>query len=330
MMTARGHRLRYCVLGALFTGLASLACDLPPEGRAESAGADATRAGDDTNVTRDVAETPEVADDPRVILVTGSTGGLGREVARRLAAGGAHVIVHGRNVERGNSLVREIEESGTGSARFYRADFGSLANVRELAEAIRRDYDRLDVLVNNAGILVSPNERPVSEDGHELHFQVNYLAGFLLTHLLMPLLEESAPARIVNVSSLSSAPLEFGNLMLEDGYSTGRAYGQSKLAQVMFTISLDERLEGTGITVNAIHPATFMDTDMVRDFGMEPRTTVDEGADAVMNLIDYDGVGSGEFYNGLERFRAHRQAYDAEVRARLWQVSEELTGLSDG
>ena len=273
-------------------------------------------------------DTPvELAPDTRVILVTGSTGGLGREVARRLAAGGAHVIVHGRDRERGASLVREIEASGVGSARFYPADFAALDNVRALAEAVRRDYDRLDVLVNNAGILVSPDRRPLSEDGHELHFQVNYLAGFLLTRLLLPLLEESAPARIVNVSSLSVAPLDFDDLMLEDGYSTGRAYGQSKLAQVMFTIDLARRLDGTGVTVNAVHPATFMDTDMVREFGMRPRTSVDEGADAVMRLIDADDVGSGAYYDGLSRSRAHAQAYDPGARARLWAASEELTGL---
>ncbi len=269
----------------------------------------------------------EVVRDARVVLVTGSTGGLGREVALRLAAEGDHVIVHGRSRERGESLVRDIEASGVGSARFYPADFGSLDNVRSLAEAIRRDYDRLDVLVNNAGILVSPDRRPVSEDGYELHFQVNYLAGFLLTRLLLPLLEESAPARVVNVSSIAAAPLDFDNLMLEEGYSTGRAYGQSKLAQVMFTISLAGRLEGTGLTVNALHPATFMDTDMVRAFGVTPRSTVDEGADAVMHLIDGHDVGSGEYYDGLERSRAAAQAYDADVRARLWAVSEELTGL---
>lgn len=265
----------------------------------------------------------------RVILVTGSTGGLGREVARRLAADGAHVIVHGRDVERGSGLVREIEASGAGSARFFRADFGDLDRVRALADSVRRHYDRLDVLVNNAGILLSPDERPLSSDGHELHFQVNYLAGYLLTHELLPLLGKSAPARIVNVSSRSADPIDFDDVMLEEGYSAGRAYGQSKLAQIMFTFELAEQLAGTGVTVNALHPASLMDTDLVEGMGVEPRSTVAEGARAVLHLIDGEDVGTGDYYRRMERARApEAQAYDEEARARLDSLSRELVGLS--
>lgn len=270
-----------------------------------------------------------IPDTARVILVTGSTGGLGREVARRLAADGAHVIVHGRDVERGTGLVREIEASGAGSARFFRADFADLDRVRALADSVRRHYDRLDVLVNNAGILLSPDERPVSSDGHELHFQVNYLAGYLLTHELLPLLRRSAPARIVNVSSRSADPIDFDDVMLEGGYSAGRAYGQSKLAQIMFTFELAEQLEGTGVTVNALHPASLMNTDLVEDMGMEPRSTVAEGARAVLHLIDGEDVGTGNYYHRMERARAPEdQAYDGEARARLDSLSRELVGLS--
>ncbi len=143
------------------------------------------------------------AQDQQVILVTGSTGGLGQEVARRLASSGAHVIVHGRNQERGLDLVEEIEREGKGSARFYAADLASFDQVRELADVILKDYDRLDVLVNNAGIGSAPDERLLTEDGHEYRFQVNYLSGYLLTRLLLPRLLESAPSRIVNVSSLA-------------------------------------------------------------------------------------------------------------------------------
>src|SRR5690606_30926620 len=146
----------------------------------------------------------------------GSTGGLGREVALRLAAGGAHVIVHGRDAERGRQVVEEIERGGVGSARFYAADLGSFAEVRRLAEEIRRDYDRLDVLVNNAGIWLTQGERQLSADGHELHFQVNYLSGFLLTRELLPLLRRSAPARIVNVASGAQRPIDFDDVMLEN------------------------------------------------------------------------------------------------------------------
>src|SRR5688500_8677498 len=151
----------------------------------------------------------------QVILITGSTDGLGREVARRLAATGAHVIVHGRNKERGAALVTEIEREGKGSASFYAADLASLAEVRRLGEAILRDYDRLDVLVNNAGIWLNSGGRQLSADGHELHFAVNYLSGFLLTHMLLPRLGQSAAARIVNVSSLAQSPIDFADVMLE-------------------------------------------------------------------------------------------------------------------
>lgn len=262
--------------------------------------------------------------DGRTVLITGSTNGLGREVARRLADGGDHVIVHGRDVERGEALVREIESFGRGSARFYPADFASLANVRELGARIRSDYDRLDVLVNNAGMLGSPDRRSVSDDGHELHFQVNYLAGVLLTRELLPLLRSSQPARIINVASRSSAPLDFDDIMLERGYSTSRAYGQSKLAQIMFTFDLAEELRGTGVTVNAIHPATRMDTDLVRDMGMRPRSTVDDGADALVWLIDSGEAGSGNFYDGRSTARGRAQAYDEGVRARLRDLTTRL------
>jgi NAD(P)-dependent dehydrogenase (short-subunit alcohol dehydrogenase family) len=262
-----------------------------------------------------------------VILVTGSTDGLGREVARQLAAGGAHVIVHGRSEERGAALVGEIVADGRGSARFYRADLASLDEVRRLGEAIMRDYDRLDVLVNNAGIGRGSDEtrRELSADGHELRFAVNYLSGFLLTHTLLPLLMESAPSRIVNVASLSAAPIDFDNVMLERDYAGGRAYGQSKLAQVLFTFELAPRLEGTGVTVNALHPATMMPTTMVLQRGGQPRSTLQEGVEAVLHLVTGNDPGSGRFYNGTQPARANAQAYDAEARARLWRLSEELT-----
>lgn len=265
--------------------------------------------------------------DQQVILVTGSTDGLGREVARRLAAGGAHVIVHGRNRERGVALVEEIEREG-GSATFHAADLASIEEVRRLAETILTEYDRLDVLVNNAGIWLNRStERQLSADGHELHFAVNYLAGYALTRLLLPRLIESAPARIVNVASTAQTPIDFDDPMLESGYSGGRAYAQSKLAQVLFTVDLAHELEGSGVTVAALHPATLMDTPMVREAGVRARTTVEEGADAVMQLITSDDIRSGDYYRGLERSRANAQAYDEDARAKLRRLSEELTGV---
>ncbi|MEX2584513.1 MAG: SDR family NAD(P)-dependent oxidoreductase, partial [Gemmatimonadota bacterium] len=264
--------------------------------------------------------------DQEVMLVTGSTDGLGREVARRLAATGAHVIVHGRNQERGRAVVEEIESSGVGSARFYAADFGSIDEVGELGETLLRDYDRIDVLVNNAGIWIDDSERRVSADGHELHFAVNYLSGFLLTRMLLPRLIEGAPSRIVNVASAAQNAIEFDNVMLERDYVHSRAYGQSKLAQILFTMDLAEELEGTGVTVTALHPATLMNTSLVLDIGFEPQSTIEEGTEAVVNLVLSEDAGTGVYYNGLRQVRANDQAYDRAARERLRILSRELTG----
>lgn len=266
----------------------------------------------------------------RVVLITGSTDGLGREVARRVGALGAHVIVHGRNRERGEAVVAAIDEDGRGSARFYAADLASTAEVRKLADAILRDYPRLDVLVNNAGIWLADGERRVNEDGHELQFAVNYLSGFVLTHLLLPRLVESAPARVVNVASGAQSPIDFGDLMLERPGRAAHGYAQSKLAQIMFTIDLADRLRDRDVTVVSLHPATLMDTTMVRESGLPPQSSIDEGAAAVVRLVAGDDVESGRYYEGFEPTRAHRQAYDAAARDRLRAVSYELTGLTAG
>lgn len=260
-----------------------------------------------------------------VVLVTGSTSGLGREVALRMGARGWHVIVHGRNVDRGMEVVRQINE-GPGSARFYAADFSSFDNVRRLAHAVLADYDRLDVLVNNAGFGSSPDERWVSEDGHEFRFQVNYLAPFLLTSILEERIVASAPSRIVNVSSLAQSPIDWDDPMIENNFTGRRAYGQSKLAQIAHTFDLHERLADQGVLVAALHPATYMPTGMVRRAGVEPRATIDEGADAVMQLIVSDEIEGGLFFNQMVPQRAHAQAYDEDSRQRLRELSETLTG----
>ncbi|HUF74785.1 MAG TPA: SDR family NAD(P)-dependent oxidoreductase, partial [Longimicrobiales bacterium] len=175
----------------------------------------------------------------RVVFVTGSTSGLGRELALTLGERGAHVIVHGRNRDRGLEVVEEIRTGGRGSASFYAADLASMAEVRALGEAVLRDYDRVDVLVNNAGIWLTADEtRHTSEDGYELSFAVNYLSGFLLTRLLLPVIPHSPDSRIVNVASGAQTPIDFDDPMIERDYSGGRSYAQSKLAQVMFTFDL--------------------------------------------------------------------------------------------
>ncbi|NNK62215.1 MAG: SDR family NAD(P)-dependent oxidoreductase [Gemmatimonadetes bacterium] len=263
------------------------------------------------------------APDQRVVFITGSTSGLGREVALSLGAEGDHVIVHGRSAERGVAVVDSIHALG-GSARFYEADFASLAEIAGLAERIRADYERLDVLVNNAGIWLE-GPRQLSDDGHELHFQVNYLATYLLTEALSDLLTRNAPARVVNVASIAQRPIDFDDVMMESGYSDGRAYAQSKLAQIMITRVHARALDGSGVTVNALHPATMMDTNMVLSRGARPRASVDEGAEALLHLIDAPDLGTGGYFNGMEPARPHEQAFDDEALARLVELSEAWT-----
>lgn len=265
----------------------------------------------------------------KVALVTGSTDGLGRAVARSLAGAGFHVLIHGRDARRASDVVRQICELG-GSAEFHRADFASLAQVRTLAAAVRNAHERLDLLINNAGIGTvddgAPAARRTSADGHELRFAVNYLAGYLLTRLLLPALVQGAPARVVNVASAGQYPLDFDNLMLTRAYSGMRAYAQSKLAQVMLTFDLAAELHDSGVTVNCLHPATYMDTTMVRAAGVAPVSTVEEGSAAVMHLAVSAALEgrTGEYFDGLRPARANAQAYDPEARRRLAQVSGRL------
>jgi NAD(P)-dependent dehydrogenase (short-subunit alcohol dehydrogenase family) len=267
------------------------------------------------------------------VLVTGATDGLGRRVAGELAAAGATVLLHGRDPARCAQALREVREAtGNERTRHYLADFSSLDEVRRLGEAVAAEEERLDVLVNNAGIGAGARrerERALSRDGHELRLQVNYLAGFLLTHLLLPLLRRSAPARIVNVASVGQSPLDFDDLMLERGYEGMRAYRQSKLAQIMFTFELAERLHASEVTVNALHPASLMDTKMVFESFGSAMSSVEEGAEATIALatsLDLDGV-TGRYFDGKREARADAQAYEPEARRRLWELSEGLVGL---
>lgn len=267
----------------------------------------------------------------KTVLVTGSTDGVGRVVAKRLGEQGWRVLVHGRDRGRGERVVAEIKDAG-GTADLLAADLSSLAEVRRLAGAVQQATRRLDLLINNAGIGSGGPQgtRQTSADGYELRFAVNYLAGFLLTHLLLPLVRTSTPARIVNVSSLGQQAIDFADVMLTHGYSGSRAYCQSKLAQIMFTIDLARELYGSGITVNALHPATYMNTTMVRQSGVTPMSSVEQGADAILNLATSAALDgrSGLFFNGQREARADAQAYDAGARQRLKTLSLELSGLS--
>jgi NAD(P)-dependent dehydrogenase (short-subunit alcohol dehydrogenase family) len=270
----------------------------------------------------------------QAILITGATDGLGRALALDLAATGATLLLHGRDDARGQKTMEEIRGRADGtSVHWYRADLAALDEVRGLAGQVAADHGRLDVLVNNAGIgttLPGDRRRMESADGYELRFAVNYLAGFLLTRLLLPLITRSAPARIVNVSSAGQAPINFDDVMLERSYGGIQAYCQSKLAQVMFTFDLAAHLEDAGVTANCLHPGTYMPTKIVFAAGVAPITPVADGVAAVRRLVaapDLDGV-TGRYYDGEHESRAHPQAYDLDARRRLRELSERLVALT--
>ncbi|GAB1511982.1 SDR family NAD(P)-dependent oxidoreductase [Actinophytocola sp. KF-1] len=254
------------------------------------------------------------------ILITGATDGLGRALAERFAAEGRPLILHGRDAGKLDKIVESLPST---DVRTVVADLAELAQVRRLAAEVRDSTDRVDVLVSNAGIGSGEpdgRERRTSVDGHELRFAVNYLAGFLLTVELLPLLR-----RVVNVASLGQHPIDFDDLMIERGYSGTRAYGQSKLAQIMSGFELAERAPDVAVT--SVHPGTYMPTKMVlREIGHSVDTLA-TGVESVHRLAVGDaGSATGRFFDRTREARANAQAYDASARRELWRRSLELVG----
>jgi len=269
----------------------------------------------------------------QTILITGATDGLGRALATELAARGATLFIHGRDDNRGRDTIEEIRAvSPDADLHWLRADLSSLDEVNALAEQVLSEVDELDVLVNNAGIgttLAGDAGRLESHEGYELRFAVNYLAGYLLTRRLQALIERSAPARVINVSSAGQAPIAFDDVMLEHQYDGFRAYCQSKLAQIMFTIDLAEELRERDVTANCLHPATYMPTKMVLEGGVSPISSLKEGVDATLRLVvdpALDGV-SGCYFNGLREADPHPQARDPQARTQLRELSDRLCDL---
>jgi NAD(P)-dependent dehydrogenase (short-subunit alcohol dehydrogenase family)/MFS family permease len=306
--------------------------DTAPAERLETAAGRATALVRATASVRATAEASQRSLVDTTVLITGSTDGVGKLVAQRLAAAGATVLLHGRSREKGEAVLAEIR-AATGSAKlqYFLADLSSLEEVRRLASQVQERRSALHVLINNAGIGTGRSgQREISRDGYELRFAVNYLAPFLLTHLLLPSILSSAPARIVNVASAGQVPLDLADLMLRGDYEGRRAYRQSKLAQIMFTFDLARQLRGTGVTVNALHPATLMDTKMVREGWRNVMSTVEEGADAIVYVASAPDTAAvtGRYFNGKKPGRADEQAYDASARRQLWDMSTQLTGLT--
>lgn len=257
------------------------------------------------------------------ILITGATSGLGRYVAFELVRAGHVVLAHGRDRGRTESLVAELRLEG--EAEGFVADLASLAEVRDLGARVAEARPGLDVLINNAGVGAgSPGSaRELSADGHELRLAVNYLAPVALTRALLPTLRANTPARIVNVGSAGQEPLDFDDPEFTRGYAGFAAYRRAKFALVAHTFTLAEELAGTGVAVNVLHPATFMDTAMVREGGVAPWSTVADGAPGVLALATKD-VGTGRDFDSTTPARAHEGTYDSEVQKQLATLTDQL------
>jgi NAD(P)-dependent dehydrogenase (short-subunit alcohol dehydrogenase family) len=270
----------------------------------------------------------------QVIMVTGSTDGIGKLTAIELAKKGATVLLHGRSEERGRNTLREVRDTtGNKNVEFYLANLSSLQSVRQLAKEVAANYSCLDVLINNAGVLGKRDDpRMLSKEGYELHFAVNHLAPFLLTQLLLPLLRNAAPSRIVNVSSTAQQPIDFDDVMMERNFDALQAYAQSKLALVMFTIDLAEKLKDDQITVNALHPGSLLDTKMVRNTFGNAWGSAQSGADAVFYLATSPDLTetTGAYFDQQEQTQANGQAYEDAARQKLWKLSEQLTNTAFG
>ena len=276
----------------------------------------------------------------KVCLVTGANTGLGKITARELAKMGATVIMVARSEARGKAALADVQQaSGSSQVHLMLADLSSQDSTRQLAEQFKAQYNRLDVLVNNAGAIF--NNRQLSVDGYEMTFALNHLGYFLLTNLLLDRLKASAPARIVNVASgvHTGGSLNFADLMLEKKYRSFAAYSQSKLANVLFTYELARRLEGSGVTANTLHPGGVGTQfgagegmlgwvfKLLRPFLLTP----EQGAETQIYLASSPEVAgvTGKYFDKKKPVQSSNLSYDTAVAQTLWQISEELTGLSN-
>ncbi|HTX92571.1 MAG TPA: SDR family oxidoreductase [Anaerolineales bacterium] len=273
----------------------------------------------------------------KTILVTGGTSGIGLVTARELARMGGQVTILSRSAEKCAAVAEAIKVETGNPVEFIAADLSTLAGIMQAAAAFKQRHTHLHILVNNAGAMFT--HRQVTVDGYEMTFALNHLNYFLLTMLLLDLLKASAPARIVNVSSHAheGARLDFDNLQSEKHFSSMQAYGQSKLANVLFTYELARRLAGSGVTANALHPG-FIATGFARNngplynFGMKVVGLFirkpEEGARTSIYLAsspEVEGV-TGKYFVDSQAVDSSPLSYDKELAEKLWQASLELTG----
>lgn len=275
----------------------------------------------------------------KTCLITGGTAGIGEATALGLSHLGAEVVVVSRNLEKCKTAVESIQkQTGNPHVDYLQADLSSMDEIRVLAERFRRKYAQLDVLVNNVGVMNLWRQETVN--GLERTFAVNHLAPFLLTNLLMDMIKANDPARVVNVSSNAhyGSPLDFDDLQMRRRYRGIKAYGRSKMANVLFTYALARRLEGTGVMVNALHPG-FVRTDFAKDNGFLVRLfqplamwraiSVEEGSETSIYLAsspEVEGI-TGKFFIRKQPVDSDPFSYDQDAQERLWEISTEMVGL---
>ncbi len=277
------------------------------------------------------------------VLVTGATSGIGLEAARSLARQGAKIVLVGRDAGKTARCLDDVRAGAPGAeASSLLCDFSRQSEVRRLADEALRRFDRLDVLVNNAGTVFK--NRTLTEDGVEATFAVNHLGYFLLTQLLLERIVRSAPARIVNVASIGHrrATLDFEDLLLERGYSIMKAYGRSKLGNVLYTRLLAQKLAGTGVTVNCLHPGAVQTAiwsgapawarPLIAIIGRFAFISAEEGARRVVRLVTSPELSdaSGRYFENDRVVDPAPLALDDALARRLWEESERLTGLVRG
>ncbi len=264
----------------------------------------------------------------KIVLITGSTDGIGKQTAIELAAKGARVIVHGRDEKRGKKALDEIKKaSGNDQLDLAIADLSSQSQIVQLADKVCRDYRTIDILINNAGLF--NKRRYTTEKGYELTFAVNHLAPFLITGMLLNLMIEKPESRVVNVSSMAHADaIDFDNLHGEINYNGHEAYGLSKLCNLLFTYELAERLKNYPTTVNALHPGV-IDTKLLQKGYGSGGEDVQVGADNVLFVVTEPKLAkvSGKYFVNRKEAKSSGISYNIDVRKRLWVLSEQMTGF---
>ncbi|MBT2555483.1 SDR family NAD(P)-dependent oxidoreductase [Arthrobacter sp. ISL-5] len=266
----------------------------------------------------------------QTLLITGATDGLGYALARRLAKDGAALVLHGRRPDALERVANDIRRPGV-EVSCVLADFAELDQVRAMADELTADGIGIDVLVNNAGVGIGQPDtttRATTVDGNELRFAVNYLAPALLMSRLLPAMQHRPGSRIVNVASAGQQPIDFDDVMLTHGYSGTRAYCQSKLALITLGFILADRIPARQVTINSLHPGTYMPTKMVLESVGHSIDSLETGVVATARLVADPGLSdtTGAYFNITRRVRANAQAYDSIARRRLIDITESLIG----